>query len=167
MRDLEGWYVQMLASRYHHAFLGSFGGEPAFVVETYWAPGDILGRHAGVLPGDHGFHILVAPPTTRIPRFTRRCFQAATELLFQHAAVGRVLAEPHHRNERAHRVFAAVGFRDRGEVALPDKTARLLVCTRESLLEDCADARPYAGANVPPPPTGRTPTAPVSPRGDA
>ena len=146
LRELEAWYVELLASPYQHAFLGSFGDTPCFVVETYWAPRDVVGRHYPVQPGDHGFHALVAPPRTRLPRFTRRCFQVATELLLLHPEVDRVIAEPDHRNADAIRIFAATGFADHGEVELPDKRARLLSCTRTSLLDACPDARPFVTA---------------------
>jgi RimJ/RimL family protein N-acetyltransferase len=145
LSELEAWYAEMLASPYHGAFLGTFGGEPRFVVETYWAPRDVVGEHYPVRPGDHGFHILVAPPVRPLPRFTRRCFQLATEMLFACPEVERVIAEPDHRNAAARRVFAATGFRFVEEIALPDKRAALYACTRESLREACPDA----GAPIP------------------
>lgn len=156
LAELEAWYAELAASPYHGAFLGTLGGEPRFVVETYWAPRDVVGAHYPVRPGDHGFHFLVAPPAQPLPRFTRRCCQLATEMLLASPEVERVIAEPDHRNAAARRVFADVGFRLLDEVALPDKRAALLVCTRESLAEACPDAFPGASPDAGPPPPART-----------
>jgi siderophore synthetase component/RimJ/RimL family protein N-acetyltransferase len=132
LRDVEAYYAEMLASPSHHAFLGCYGDEPTFLIETYWAPGDVVGRHTTVEPDDHGLHLLVGPPTTRRPRFTRRALQVGTELLLREPQVARVLAEPDRRNAKAHRVFRDVGYRVAGPIQLPDKLANLLVCTRDT-----------------------------------
>jgi siderophore synthetase component/RimJ/RimL family protein N-acetyltransferase len=164
LAELEEWYAELLASPYHGALLGSFAGDPRFVVETYWAPRDVVGEHYPVRPGDHGFHILVAPPRTRMPQFTRRCFQVATEMLFACPEVERVIAEPDHRNEAALRVFSAVGFCSLGKIDLPDKRAALLVCTRESLRAACPDAK---APPLPRPPAPQRAAAVASTGGEA
>jgi siderophore synthetase component/RimJ/RimL family protein N-acetyltransferase len=143
IRDLEAYYVEMLSSPYAHAFIAHLGAEPAFLLETYWTPRDVVSRHYEVRPDDYGLHLIMAPLRVRRPRFSTRAFQIAAEFLFRHRQVGRLLVEPDRHNLKAARVMQRVGFELDRMVELPDKEASLMLCTRERFLLHCPDSRPY------------------------
>jgi siderophore synthetase component len=158
IRDLEAYYIEMLSSPYAHAFIAHLGAEPAFLLETYWAPRDVVGRKYEVRPDDYGLHLIAAPLRVRRPRFTTRAFQIAAEFLLRHRQVGRLLVEPDRHNHKAVRVMQRVGYELDRVVQLPDKEANLMFCTRERFLLHCPDSRPYlAPADLPEPvpPAGR------------
>ena len=141
--DLEAYYVEMLSSPHAHAFIAHLGAEPAFVLETYWTPRDLVSRHYAVRPDDYGLHLIMAPMRVRRPGFSTRAFQIAAELMFRHRQVGRRRVEPDRRNHKAIRVMQRVGFAPDRVVDLPDKEASLMLCTRERFLLHCPDSGPF------------------------
>ena len=82
--------------------------------------------------GDLGMHVLVAPPETPRPGFTRPVFRTVMALCFQDDSVRRVVVEPDVRNDRIARLNAAAGFVVARHIMLPTKTAALSFCTREA-----------------------------------
>ena len=86
---------------------------------------------------DLGLHIAIGRDEHIDRRHGRAMLRAVCEgLLAADPHCDRVVAEPDVRNEMSVRAFAAAGFRSAGLVALPDKTADLLVFGRTE-----ADAR--------------------------
>ncbi len=110
--------------------MGFHEGCPAFVLETYHAAGDRIAAYYDVQPGDHGMHILVAPPRRRIPGFTRHIFTVILDFLFSDPAVARIVVEPDADNEAIHRLNRDAGFVYERRIELPEKTAWLAFCTR-------------------------------------
>ncbi|APR84275.1 Siderophore synthetase large component, acetyltransferase [Minicystis rosea] len=143
MQTLEEWYVELMANPYLHGFMGLVDGEPAFVFETYWAPRDVVGRTYEGLPGDYGFHLIVAPPTIKRPNFTFHVFQVVLEFMFRHPLVGRVVGEASAAHDKLNRLLWAVGYRKEKLIQLPDKIANLTFCTREDFLVKCPDSEPF------------------------
>ncbi|MCK2041600.1 GNAT family N-acetyltransferase [Chromohalobacter sp. TMW 2.2308] len=124
------FYRGLHESPHSQGYLGFFEGRPAFLVECYQPQHDPIGAHYDVRPGDRGMHVLVAPPETRIPRFTWGVLSSVMTLMFSDPATKRVVVEPDVRNERIHPLNRRVGFRYDRQVHLPEKTAHLAFCTR-------------------------------------
>ena len=118
---------------------GEQDDEPTFLVETYDPARFEVSEVHTAEPGDIGMHVLVAPTDTPRHGFTLAVFHAVMDLLFADPDTHRVVVEPDARNERVHRLNAAVGFRVERRVALPGKEALLSTCTRERYLETRRD----------------------------
>lgn len=132
LEDVERAYMEIAADEHHDALLGLHDGTPAFLMEKYDpAHRELVGLYEPE-PGDVGMHFLVAPTGTPIHGFTRAVITAVMAHLFADPATRRVVVEPDVGNKAVHALNAAVGFEVVGEIAKPEKTALLSVCTREA-----------------------------------
>jgi hypothetical protein len=127
VRDL---YAAQLACGFRDVHIGSLGGEPVVLAESYDPRFDQLADHYAVQPGDLGMHICVAPARRPVRGFSRRVFQAVMDLMFDGLGARRVVVEPDAHNERIHVLNKTFGFVYRGDVQLREKVASLALCTR-------------------------------------
>ncbi|WP_392753634.1 GNAT family N-acetyltransferase [Streptomyces sp. LN590] len=131
LQDVEREYMAIAAHPHHDAFIGLHDGEPAFLMERYDPTEVELKGLYEAEPGDIGMHFLVAPSDTPLHGFTRGVITAVMETLFADPSVRRVVVEPDVGNSAVHALNKAVGFEVLREIAKPEKTALLSVCTRE------------------------------------
>jgi siderophore synthetase component len=124
-------YARIAADPHHHAWIGELDGGPVFLAETYDPAHSPLAGHYPVAAGDVGMHVLVAPPSGP-PRhgLTSAVMRSVLEFIFADPRVRRVVVEPDERNAAIARKNAEVGFVAQQRIRLPDKVARLSVCTR-------------------------------------
>lgn len=134
LQDVEREYMAIAAHPHHDAFIGLHDGEPAFLMERYDPTEVELKGLYEAEPGDIGMHFLVAPSDTPLHGFTRGVITAVMETLFADPSVRRVVVEPDVGNSAVHALNKAVGFEVLREIAKPEKTALLSVCTREQFL---------------------------------
>lgn len=113
-------------------YIGCLDHTPMSYWESYWAASDRIGGYYDADPADRGIHLLIGPPEYLGKGYGTPLVRAMTAFQFRHPETRRVVAEPDVRNERAIRTFENCGFESRGEVDLPDKTGRLMVCRRET-----------------------------------
>ena len=130
--DVAAEYSRIDAEPRHHAHLGRADGVPQFLVETYDPSHSELSGLPELKAGDLGMHVLVAPPVTVRPGFTREVFRAVMTMCFRNVSVRRVVVEPDVRNTKIARLNADAGFVVARHVTLPTKTAALSLCTREA-----------------------------------
>lgn len=123
-------YREYEASTRHRAYLGLHDGRAAFLTELYDPASDPVGSAYPAEPGDVGMHFLSAAPRTPVSGFTTAAMGACLHYVFSDPVHHRVVVEPDVRNEKVHAVNARLGFRVFADVDLPDKRARLSVCTR-------------------------------------
>lgn len=129
--DVERAYAEIDQAPYEAAFIGSYDGTPAFLMERYDpARVELVGLYEPE-PGDVGMHFLVAPTDTPVPGFTRAVIRAVMAELFADPRTGRVVVEPDVRNTAVHVLNETVGFEIIEEIKKPEKDAYLSVCTRE------------------------------------
>lgn len=137
---LEAFYIQNLCSDYAGTFVGLLDGEHAFVFETYWSMRDQFGKYYPALPDDYGFHFILRPPSA-ISKLSVNAFRTTLEYLFSFPQVGRVPGEADHRNAKIDALIRSVGYQFQEVITLPDKTANLTFCTRESYCSKFPDSR--------------------------
>lgn len=117
------------------AYMGFFQNRAAFVMECYDPKQDPLAACYAAQAGDIGMHFFVGPCQTPIPDFTRDVLRCVMAFLFDELGALRVVVEPDIRNTKVHRLNSLVGFVDAGTVQLPEKTARLALCSPESFAD--------------------------------
>ncbi|GAB3251627.1 GNAT family N-acetyltransferase [Alteromonas gracilis] len=131
--DVRTAYAGIDASAHHRAWIGSLGGEPLVLAETYDPARSTDGGLVGVpelAEGDLGMHVLVAPPTgPPVAGLTRRLFAAVMRLCLTDLSAARVVVEPDERNAAIARLNAEAGFVVARRLELPGKTAALSFCT--------------------------------------
>ncbi|MFC8916317.1 GNAT family N-acetyltransferase [Streptomyces sp. NPDC057116] len=129
--DVEREYMAIAAHEHHHARIGLYDGEPAFLMEHYDpSKVELVGLYEA-RPGDVGMHFLVAPTDTPVHGFTRAVITAVMAELFRDPATERVVVEPDVGNTAVHALNAAVGFEIAERIAKPEKDAYLSFCTRD------------------------------------
>lgn len=130
--EVRAEYARIEADPHHHAWLGKVGGRPLFLAETYDpAHADGMTDLPELRSGDLGMHVLVAPPEAApVPGLTTRVFDAVMAFCFADPGVQRVVVEPDVRNAGIRAKNLAAGFTELREIAMPDKTAMLSVCSR-------------------------------------
>ena len=131
LTDVRDAYAAMVASDHQEPLLGLFDGSPAFLCELYDPGRHEVAAHYPARQGDLGMHVLVGPATTPVHGFTLAVMRTVLDRCFADPGVARVVVEPDVRNDRIHRLNAAVGFIPDREVRLSDKRALLSFCTRD------------------------------------
>ncbi|GAA2639590.1 GNAT family N-acetyltransferase [Dactylosporangium fulvum] len=125
-------YRRIADHPHHHAYLGLYQGEPAFLAERYDPAHVELAGLFDAQPGDVGMHFLCAPTDTPVHGFTRTVITTVMAWLYDDPGVRRVVVEPDVRNTAVHALNAVVGFTVVGRIAKPEKDALLSICTREA-----------------------------------
>ncbi|MGV9311139.1 GNAT family N-acetyltransferase [Streptomyces sp. NPDC003691] len=106
-------------------------GEPFAYVEVYRAARDRLAAYYPYGARDLGLHIAIGERSRTGRGLGRELLRALADgLLEADPDCPRVVAEPDITNEPSLRAFAAAGFRDAGEIVLPDKKAALVIRPR-------------------------------------
>ncbi|MEV6397480.1 GNAT family N-acetyltransferase [Streptomyces sp. NPDC051907] len=126
-------YVDSLST--HHAFLVYRDDEPVALFQTYEPAADPVGECYEVLPGDVGFHLLIAPAEGGGESgFTGQLVTAFLYFVLADPGHLRVVAEPDAGNGKAIERMVRLGFVLGEEIDKPEKRARLAFLTREQLL---------------------------------
>ncbi|MEE4542097.1 GNAT family N-acetyltransferase [Streptomyces sp. V4-01] len=128
--DVEHVYADIAQAPHQDAFIGSYHGTPAVLMERYDPAHVELDGLYDAEPGDAGMHFLVAPAETPVHGFTRAVIAAVMAEIFADPRVRRVVVEPDVRNTAVHALNATVGFEVVGTVTKPEKEALLSICTR-------------------------------------
>ena len=123
-------YNDIANNEHHEAYIGLLNDTPIFLMENYQPEKDVIGRCYDVVAGDLGMHILVGPPTKRIPGFTWAIFSYIMEFMFEKTQARRIVVEPDVSNDKIHILNKKAGFTYHKTIALPDKTAYLATCSK-------------------------------------
>lgn len=129
--EVKAAYRTIIEAGHTRVYIGFYRNKPAFLLECYWVKNDPLGNYYDAKPGDHGFHILVAPPDSPIHNFTWQVFTVIIDFMLSNPAVERLVVEPDIRNEKIHLLNKRAGFEYQQIINLPQKQAFLAFCTRE------------------------------------
>ncbi|MFI6502765.1 GNAT family N-acetyltransferase [Nonomuraea typhae] len=131
---LDRWTAELtrqLGDEHSRPCLAHLGGEPVAYLEIYRVGRDRLAPLYPYRPDDLGVHIAIGAPGNTGRGLGRDLLRAVAEgLLATEPACTRVVAEPDVRNTASIRAFTAAGYRRAGEVAMPHKTAALMVFPR-------------------------------------
>ncbi|KDC13444.1 acetyltransferase (GNAT) domain protein [Bordetella bronchiseptica E014] len=130
VHQVRDYYAALCSSGHAGAWLGLHHGRAAFLVECYDPARDQVGEHYCVRPGDLGMHILIGPPTERIPGFSRAVFALVLRFMFDRLHAARIVVEPDVNNSKIHALNLSMGFVYAGLAPFREKTASLAFCTR-------------------------------------
>jgi hypothetical protein len=116
-------------------YAGYYNQQFSFLIECYAPENDPVGSHYEVRAGDHGMHILVAPPVLPRVNFTWNVFTTVMEFMFNHLQVKRIVVEPDIRNEKIHVLNKKAGFAYEKQIELAEKSAYLAFCTQQQYID--------------------------------
>lgn len=121
-----------LSDDHQELLIGKINGRPVSYWEVYRVRDDIIGGYYDFDDYDQGVHLLIGDRAHLGKGFIYPLLMRTLHLQFQKTETEKVVAEPDVRNEKMIHVFKRCGFIPKKEVVLPDKTALLMMCTREA-----------------------------------
>jgi len=134
LEDVHEEYQKLTTKKDYEVFIGLYQNEPIFLMEKYKAASDRIAEYYQTEETDYGMHILVAPPTQKIPNFTWNVFSTVLAYFFAQPNIERVVVEPDIRNEKIHVLNKKAGFKYVKEIQLPEKKAGLAFCTKKDFI---------------------------------
>jgi siderophore synthetase component len=128
LNEVEAAYQEICQNT--DVYLGFYNQQPAFLLEHYDPKDHGIDAYYDWQTGDHGMHILVAPPNgQKITDFTWSIFTVIVDFIFSLPNAQRIVVEPDIRNEKIHPLNKRAGFVYQKIIELPHKTAHLAFCT--------------------------------------
>jgi acetyl CoA:N6-hydroxylysine acetyl transferase len=118
---------QQTAGTHSRPYLGLLDGVPMSYWELYQAQQDRLAGYYPARPGDAGLHLLLGLERERGLGLGRHLIRAVSDWQLAHPRTTRVVAEPDVLNAASLRAFERAGFARTHELALPEKTAALMI----------------------------------------
>ncbi|ELZ16404.1 siderophore biosynthesis protein [Natrinema thermotolerans DSM 11552] len=124
---------EKLADDHQSLYIGCLDHVPMSYWERYWVAEDDLAAYYDAEPADQGIHLLLGPPEYVGEGDAIPLLRAMTAFQFSHPETDRVVGEPDARNDAVLTVAQQCGFEFRRQFEFPEeeKTANLVVCTRE------------------------------------
>lgn len=130
LRQVEQEYKRLMEPEHYEVFTGLYNGKPMFIFELYAPTKDILVQYYPATDLDAGLHIIVGPPTHKIPDFTWHIFSTVMDFIFIDTKVNKIVVEPDIRNKKMFALCQRIGFSLDSVIELPNKTAQLAFLTR-------------------------------------
>ncbi|UGQ13910.1 acetyltransferase [Yinghuangia sp. ASG 101] len=113
-------------------YVGCLDDEPVSYWELYRADLDPLAEHYAAQPHDVGVHLIIGPPAHRGRGLGSLLLFVVADLILRAAPdTQRVVADPDVRNAASVAAFRRAGFRRAADLALPGRTAALMIRDRE------------------------------------
>ncbi|MFC2949438.1 GNAT family N-acetyltransferase [Virgibacillus sediminis] len=121
-----------LADQHQTLYIGEIDGHPMSYWEAYWVKGDIVEKRYDADSFDQGIHLLIGDPQYLGKGYSLPLLRAMVRFQFIQPDTKKVIAEPDIRNEKMIHIFKRCGFEAIKPIELPDKTALLMFCHRET-----------------------------------
>lgn len=118
----------LLADTHQTLWIGEIDGVPMSYWETYWCERDSIGSYYEVEKGDQGIHLLIGKQEYLGQGYALPMLRLLTEHVLNTNGTNRVIAEPDSRNDKMIHIFGKCGYESKGQLSLPDKEARLMIC---------------------------------------
>lgn len=121
-----------LTDAHQKLLLGNINGRPVSYWEIYWVKNDLIDGYYDFDAFDQGIHLLIGNKDYLGKGYIYPLLMTILHHQFQVSKTEKVMAEPDIQNEKMIHVFRKCGFSPVKEIELPDKTAMLMACERES-----------------------------------
>lgn len=121
-----------LADAHQKLLIGNINGRPVSYWEIYWVKNDLIDGYYDFDAFDQGIHLLIGNKDYLGKGYIYPLLMTILHHQFQVSKTEKVMAEPDIQNEKMIHVFRKCGFSPVKEIELPDKTAMLMACERES-----------------------------------
>ncbi|ANH80011.1 hypothetical protein A8C56_02580 [Niabella ginsenosidivorans] len=138
LKTLYEFYDLKITAGRLQLFFACVDSVPVALIEVYPVLESELAGKADFTDADYGIHLLMAPYreikaaiSVNIEGLSVWVLKAVQRMLFDFAAVTRIVAEPDECNTNACRLAEKAGFRYVKTLPLADKTARLYMITRD------------------------------------
>lgn len=124
-----------IADTHQTLYIGYLDGVPMSYWESYWTKDDIIANCYQPHPEDQGIHLLIGEPDYLGKGYALPLLKAMTAFQLQHLPTQKIVTEPDIRNQKMIHIFERCGFEFQREIALPDKQAALMFCSRDRFME--------------------------------
>ncbi len=129
---LKKHFCNNLSKPHQDLFILSIDGEEVAYAEVYNAKEDRISSYCSIKENDYGWHLLIGPEECIGKGFSELLVEALSEYCFSQLNAQRVVFEPDTRVKQFHSIAPRIGYKNEGEILLPEKKAYLFTCEKES-----------------------------------
>lgn len=133
--ELTVYYDKMLADDHHRLMIVGVDGQDVGYTEIYEGKRDRIGRY---YPGDDldlGWHLLFGEKSVFGKGFLRPVMRLLSFYIFENAPSKKIVGEPDHTVKPYAKVVEELCYEQQGLIPMPEKTAMLYYCFRESFYQ--------------------------------
>lgn len=131
---LSVYYEKMLADDHHRLYLVGINGQDVGYTEIYEGARDRLGRYYEGDPDDLGWHLLFGETSAFGKGHLRPVIRMLSYFIFEHSNAKKIVGEPDHTVKPYAVVVAELCYELQRLIPMPEKTAALYYCHRETFL---------------------------------
>lgn len=130
--DLQVYFDKMLADDHQRLLIVGVDGKDVGYTEIYEGKRDRLGRYYDGDDNDLGWHLLFGDKSVFGKGFLRPTIRLLSFYIFEHSKAKKIVGEPDHTVKPYAAVVAEVCYETQRLIPMPEKTAMLYYCFRET-----------------------------------
>lgn len=133
--ELQVYYDKMLADDHHRLLIVGIDGQDVGYTEIYEGKRDRLGRYYAGEDDDLGWHLLFGETSVFGKGYLRPVMRLLSFYIFENAPSRKIVGEPDHNVKPYAAVVEELCYEAQGLIPMPEKTAMLYYCFRDSFYE--------------------------------
>lgn len=132
--ELKVHFEKMLADDHQRLYLVGVDGEWVGYAEVYEGARDRLARYYQSRTDDLGWHLLIGELSAFGKGHLRAIVRGISHFIFAHSPAQRIVGEPDHKVKPYEVVARELCYEPQGLIEMPEKTAMLYYCQRDTFL---------------------------------
>lgn len=137
--ELQVYYDKMLADDHHRLMIVGVNGQDVGYTEIYEGKRDRIGRYYPADALDLGWHLLFGEKSVFGKGYLRPVMRLLSFYIFEHAPSKKIVGEPDHTVKPYAKVVEELCYEQQGLIPMPEKTAMLYYCHRETFYAKFSD----------------------------
>lgn len=135
-KDLEDHFCKMLSKPNQNLFMLSLNDKEIAYAEIYNVNQDRIANYLSTFDNDYGWHLLIGPEEAVGKGYSRLLVEALSKYCFSMLGANNVIFEPDTRVIPFQKIAPKLGYKNYGEINLPEKQAFLFSCSKNNFIEN-------------------------------
>ncbi|AJC48486.1 GNAT family N-acetyltransferase [Allofrancisella guangzhouensis] len=129
---LKKHFCNMLSNANQNLFILSIDGREIAYAEIYNAKKDRIAGYFPANDNDYGWHLLIGPEDAIGRGYSKLLVEALSKYCFSELGADKVVFEPDVRVIPFQKIAPKIGYKNQGQINLPEKQAYLFTCSKDS-----------------------------------
>ncbi|QIV93941.1 GNAT family N-acetyltransferase [Allofrancisella frigidaquae] len=129
---LKKHFCNMLSNTNQNLFMLSIDGREIAYAEIYNAKKDRIAEYFLANDNDYGWHLLIGPEDAIGRGYSKLLVEALSKYCFSELGADKVVFEPDVRVIPFQKIAPKIGYKNQGQINLPEKQAYLFICSKDS-----------------------------------